>query len=488
MFVLRKPTGGCPVEPIMLAVPAELNGMMPALQALLDEVKTQVARGRTGGSVDYAAFERTIMERSREVERKAHEAALAALDVDLPRVLINKILHLRVLRSEIGYLGLAGESRALRTLYRPAGERNAPVVDLVALRAGAIDGVWLPATAREMAFEVQQRTSREAEASGRRLGRLPYSHASFESVAHAVGELYVQQHQQIEQALIESYEVPEEAVNVSVSLDRVSLPMEEPRKRPVGRPGKDAPKRPIDRAYRMAYCGTVTLHDADGEAIDTIRYGTMPGGDPQALCAGMAGDVVSLLAQRPDLTISLLCDGAKEMWNLLDAEFTKAPFDTRPVHRLIDFWHAIEKLAPAAKVMMGENEAKPLLARWKMRLRNASSARATILAELVASGKEDVQVGDVKPVHEAITYLTNNAERMDYAAARRLGLPIGSGSVEATCKSLVNVRMKRPGSRWKNRTGEHILHLRALALSDRWDAAMDLVFKKPRVLIRAVAA
>jgi hypothetical protein len=473
----------------MLEVPAELNAMVPALRKLLAEARTQVARGRTSGPVDYVAFERTVMERCQAVERSVHEVALAALDVDEPKVLINKVLHLRVLRSETGYMTQAGECRVLRTLFRPACERNAPVVDPVALRAGMIEGVWLPATAREMAFEMQQRTSREAEASGCHLGRLPYSHASFERVAHAVGERYVQQHQQIEQALIEAYEVPQEAASVSVSLDRVAVPMEEPRPRPVGRPAKDAPKRPIDRAWRMAYCGTVTLHDADGKAIHTIRYGTMPDGAPQALCAGMADDVVSVLAQRPDLRASLLCDGAQEMWNLLEREFKKAPFGSScPVWRLIDFWHVIEKLAPAARVVAGEQQSGSVLARWKMRLHNVSRAREEILDELVASGMEDVQVGDDKPVHEAITYLTNNHDRMDYAAARRRGLPIGSGNVEATCKSLVGVRMKRPGARWKNRTGEHILHLRALALSDRWDPAMDLVFKKPRVTVRAVAA
>ncbi len=93
--------------------------------------------------------------------------------------------------------------------------------------------------------------------------------------------MYVGQHEHIEHTLIEAFEVPDDAYNVSVSLDRVSVPMEEPRSRPVGRPAKDAPKRPIDRVFRMAYCGTVTLHDADGEAIHTIRYGTMPDGSRQ---------------------------------------------------------------------------------------------------------------------------------------------------------------------------------------------------------------
>lgn len=184
----------------------------------------------------------------------------------------------------------------------------------------------------------------------------------------------------------------------------------------------------------------------------------------------------------------LLCDGAPEMWNLLDAEFTKGPFaKDHLVSRLIDFWHALEKLAAAANVMVGDAQAKLVLARWKTLLRTTNSARQTILDELIASGKEDVRRGKSKPVHEPIMYLTNNADRMNYAAARRQHLPIGSGNVEATCKTLVGIRMKRSGSRWKNRTGERLIHLRALALSDRWDPAMDIVLKQPRVAIRLAA-
>jgi hypothetical protein len=490
---------------IVIEIPEELKRMVPALRDALDTAMTQVERAQLGDAVAYAAFEQAISEKLCEVERRAHEAALTALDANLPRLMINKVAHMRVLEDiETTFMTQAGPVKVTRSLYRPVGERNGPVVDLVALRAGAVEGVWLPATAREMAFDVQQVTSREAETNGQRKGRVPYSHSSFEHVAHAVGEMYVQQHEPIEQVLIEHFEVPDEAFTVTASLDRVSVPMEEPLEqepevlqdsevslKEAEKTDADAPKRKIQRAFRMAYCGTVTLHHADGEALHTIRYGTMPGGDPAGLCTGIAGDVVALLAQRPDLRVGLLCDGAPEMWNLLDAEFTEAPFDTKEivVVRLIDFWHAVEKLAPAAKVLAGdEAAAKPMLARWKLLLRNSSSARTRILRELVDSGKEDVDVGSSKPVHEAITYFTNNAKRMNYAAARRNGLPIGSGNVEATCKSLVDVRMKRPGSRWKNRTGEHVIHMRALALSDRWDDAMDIVFKPPRVRVRPLAA
>lgn len=99
--------------------------------------------------------------------------------------------------------------------------------------------------------------------------------------------------------------------------------------------------------------------------------------------------------------------------------------------------------------------------------------------------KRHQQAGEAKPVHDAITYLENHGGRMDYAPARQRGLPIGSGTVEAVCKSLVALRMKRPGSRWKEPSGQHILDLRSLVLSDRWQPAMQLALAPLRSHVQA---
>ena len=74
-------------------------------------------------------------------------------------------------------------------------------------------------------------------------------------------------------------------------------------------------------------------------------------------------------------------------------------------------------------------------------------------------------------VHDAINYPIENADRTQYASAIGAGLPIGSGAVEATWKTFVNQRMKRSRSCWKTTTGEPGIHLRAMALGDRWDDA-----------------
>jgi hypothetical protein len=470
---------------MVIEVPEELKGLGVVLRKVVAGVKEILGRIGGGKALDYGKLEQAVAEAVASVESEAHRAILQALDVDSPAVEIAGKRYARVGRSEATYYTMAGPVQVERALYRECGVRNGKTVDPVSLRVGVVGGGWLPSTARAMAHDIQRCSSREAEASARVHMRLMYSHTSFQEVGHKLGALYVAAHADIEDALIEAYEVPIEARSVSVSLDRVSVPMEEPRPRPVGRPKKGAAKRPVSRKFRMAYCGTVTLQDKDGKALHTIRYGSMPKGDVGGLVEGLAADVAELLRKRPSLIVQLLCDGAPEMWTLLEEHFSADKIGVE-LHKLVDWYHVVEKLSPAARVIHGQ-DAHTTVQGWRLALLNQSNAAEQILVTLRTSGMEYVADGDQRPVHDAITYLKNHAHRLDFAKARRLGLPIGSGNVEATCKSLFNVRMKRGGARWKEATGEHIVHLRALALCDRWDQAMALTLQPLRSAVRNAA-
>jgi len=481
----KRPGRGAARRYVVVKVPVEHKGLAESMQSLVDTTVTATRSSSGGRAVDYAQTERVIAEKTAAVERAAHAEVLRSLDIDAPRIQVRGELYSRFGREPGTYFTMAGEVVIERAVYRQVGVRNGPILDPIKLRTGAYGRGWLPLTAQCMANDVQRGPSREAADAARQGSRFPYSRASFERVAHLVGEHWLREHADIEDQLTQEFEVPAAAVAMSVALDRVAVPMEEAKKRPVGRPRKDAAKRPVERNFRMAYCATITLHDAKGESLHTLRYGCMPKSDVELWCAEIANEAHSLFEKRPGLRIKLLSDGAPEMCNLLQVHFPSAVFGK--VEQGIDFWHVIEKLAPAAEVIFGADHAGAELHRWRVRLRCANSASDEILTELRESGLENKRRDSKRPVHEAITYLENHAERMRFARSLRLGLPIGSGAVEATCKTLVGVRMKRAGSRWKTTTGEHILRLRALALSDRWAPAMHKLHATRRTAVKVAA-
>jgi len=446
----------------MIEIPIELK---PAIELLVQTALKATEQVASARMVNCAQLEAELRRAAAECERVALQQVVQAADIDAARIRIGGNELFKAYRGEVEYESAVGKLRVERTLYR--AERNGPTFDPVALKLGMVAKTWLPGAAAQMAALLATGPSREAASLAAELGRLPYSRSSFERVGHAVAEHYVERHADIDELLIAEYDPPSTTAGLAISLDRVSVPMEEPRERPRGRPRKDAAKRPVERKFRMAYCGCVTLLDHDGEPLHKICYGRMPQGDPVDLVEGMASDVMMLLRHRPDLTVTLIADGAPELWALLDAQLDAETLGVKP-RRLIDMFHLLEKLGAAAVALHGEGDAEALRRRWCLRLKNSDTAAFRILDELRrADNGSDA-------VHEAITYIENNHDRMNYARAKDENRPLGSGAVESTCKSLVTLRMKRPGSRWHESSGEHIIQLRALRLSDRWSQAMEL--------------
>ena len=479
------------MEAIVLEVPARFKSSVTSLQPLLALAESACLQGASDEPMPFAELERALALGVSEFHRSLHEPILASMTRDEPHLWIGGVLHLRMGLSAATYYTLAGPASVTRWRYQPVGPGPKTTVDPIAVRVGAVRGTWLPATAEAMAFLVQLGPQREAERTAQMLHVLPYSDSSFHRVTQALGARWVAHRDVLEGELIARLSIPEAATGLTVSLDRVATPMEEPRKRPVGRPCKGAAKRPIAVVWRMSYCATVTLHDSNGKSLHTLRYGAMPGCNPdQEVIAALYHDVAALRTRRPDLKVGLLCDGAVEMWNLLHGRFTEELLETS-LRELVDLWHLLQKVGKALRTRYSEARTASELRGWKLRLLNRSTAATELRDELRSwlAVPEDEPLGEGDPLKEAVGFLTRQlrAGRLDYAAARRAGQPVGSGPVEASCKCVFNVRLKRNGARWKEKSAGHVINLRATALSQRWDLAMELLHAAARVDVRRAA-
>jgi hypothetical protein len=84
-------------------------------------------------------------------------------------------------------------------------------------------------------------------------------------------------------------------------------------------------------------------------------------------------------------------------------------------------------------------------------------------------------------------YFRRHRRMMDYAYFARCGLPIGSGVVEAACKTLGTQRMKRSGMMWGREGAQAILTIRGWTQSDRFDAAWALIAAHRQIEITLIS-
>jgi len=163
------------------------------------------------------------------------------------------------------------------------------------------------------------------------------------------------------------------------------------------------------------------------------------------------------LGQAPHVVA--LCDGAAWTWNIIA--------QCCPEHtvQILDFYHATEHLWTLARTLFGE--ASKRAARWvdKQKERLLHGRLDDFFCELKRRTRQPQHVDEAG---KQLRYFQNNRQRLDYAAAISRGDPIGSGMVEAACKTLICVREKQPGMRWRKDTADAIAHLRCLYYSARW--------------------
>jgi hypothetical protein len=392
-------------------------------------------------------------------EAEAFGQELIQFDVDTPVLKIGGVAHRRVLRCESTYLAASGPVRVLRSLYstRQDGER---AVCPMELRSGIVEGYWTPLAAKQAAWSVAHLTPKEASELFSSLGGMRPSRSSLDRLPKQLSKRWEERRRQFESSLRSTEQVPRAAVSVAVSLDGVKIPVKE---------GEAAPGRywwgPCK--FQEVGCATLSLYDGQGERLRTVRMARMPENYKLTLKSMLADELRAVLKRRPDLKVVKVADAAIEPWKFLKQELP-------PGICIVDFYHAAEHLHEALEAAHGEGTPKcrEEFERLRHVLRHDRRGVDRVIRSLIYLRSRHPHRNTLS---KELAYFRKNRDRMAYAKTAAQNLPIGSGVVEAACKTLATQRLRRSGMRWRQEGGQAILTLRALAQSNRFDRGWALI-------------
>jgi hypothetical protein len=461
----------------------------PAFERLRQFVRQQRQPWTTQANVaNLEAFERELHQHMMELERELIAEELARYDVEAEAVEVEGTVYRYTLTSRETYLSAAGPVSVERHLYRPAGRSSKSICPLE-LRAGIIGGLFTPRAARQGAFVVAHLTPREAAALFSEIGGMNPSASSLDRLPKALSPHWEAQREAWEAALRATETVPTEATVLGLSLDGVMAPMKEAgRVEKRSQPDKQASG---PAGYREVGCGTLSLYDAAGQRLVTIRYGRMPETKKTTLCAQLEAEAQSILALRPDLKIVKLADGAKENWRFLEHLDLGLSADQQgqadPPVSIVDFCHAADHLKKACDAIWPDDPVKSKAKFVCLRtLLKEKEGGVNLVIRSLKHHFSRARGSRRERIESELTYFRNQQPRMQYASYLKQGWPIASGVVEAACKTLVTQRMKRSGMAWGQDGGQAILTLRSLIQSNRWEPAWTLLSSDFRKLVKVV--
>jgi hypothetical protein len=422
---------------------------------------------------NFEQFERELHEQVMVVERELLAEELARYDVTAEQIEVDGVAYGQTLTSSETYLSAAGLITIPRHLYRPSGRGSRSICPLE-LRAGIIRGYWTPRAARQAAFVMAQLTPGDSEALFDELGGMQPSRSNLDRLPKELSSHWEAQRCEWEAALCAQETVPDEAAVIAISVDGVTLRIKgkgQTAHREL--PGKHG-GGPLGQ--REAGCGTVVLYDAQGERLQTVRYGRMPETRKATLQHQLETEVAGILAVRPDLKRVLLADGAEPNWRLLSEVDQACGPPLQPSVEIVDFYHACDHLKEGCDAAWGEStpRGKAEFERLRVLLKEADDGAERII-RVLKYHRSRAKGNKRKRLATQLTYFRNQRHRMHYAAYLRAGLPIASGVMEAACKTLVTQRLKQSGMAWTQTGGQAILTLRSLIQSGRWQQAWPLL-------------
>lgn len=437
-----------------------------------------MARELLGEGAPFEDVERVTLAISRESDRIALEAELQAIaDSFGGEVWVDGESYARHQTGRVGYHSLCGTLHVDRATYRQTGVRNGPTVVPLELAAGLVER-GTPAMAKVVALGYAKHELRGVGEDLEAAHRDPPARATMERMAKRIAAEAHNRAAVIERSVRQQEPLPEGAHGIVIGLDRGSVPMAEERdpqqppatpRRARTQPYLRAVPPPIDVNWRMAPVATFSVVDCDGEALVTRRYAAtaQEGWDP-ILRRAMA-DVRWAMRQCSTLRVGTVQDGAHELWNAARAALATVPAVTT-VLEAVDRYHLNERLGKVLLLLEPDAVARQIRrTEWNTWLDTDNDAAERIERE-VARAQLRLDTAGREALREHQVYLANNKDRMRYAALRAAGLPIGSGTTESACNTLLNLRVKRNAEHWSVEGLQGVLTLRGIHESRRFEA------------------
>jgi hypothetical protein len=320
-----------------------------------------------------------------------------------------------------------------------------------------LEGGHTPALARLICLEgADENSYQKAEEHLRETGGILMSARQIQRLVQQVGAA-AQKWQQ--RAALQPLPGSQPAPILYVSADATGVPM-----RPEELEGR-AGKQPDGSAKtRSAYLGCVfTQHRVDEKGRPVRDYQSTT----YVSKLGPLEDFGPLLRQeaiRRGLgqahQVVLLIDGAAGLENMGHLNF-------RDATQIVDFWHGADHAGQVVEALLGSKEHPQYRARrsrWVRRLLGNGVENLIEEARQQCAGQPQAQA-----VEEQLGYFVHNVKRMKYRAFRRQGFFIGSGVIEAGCKTVIGSRCKQSGMFWGQPGAEHVLALRCIHASRHLD-------------------
>lgn len=225
--------------------------------------------------------------------------------------------------------------------------------------------------------------------------------------------------------------------------------------------GADATTAHIDGSWHNVQNGIVFTVSPDANGRDSLAERAYLAGrmDMESLGWRLRTLAMTWNIQAYD-EIVFLADGAPCNWNLASAHFPGAI-------QILDFWHASEHVWELGRALYRQDDPaqKALSNRWvEDRLNSLKTQGPTSLLRALRRrrGKTAEQK---EALRKALHYFEENTKRMNYPQHLAAGRMIGSGPIEAACKSVVGARLKQTGMRWSNVGADAILAVRTTLLN-----------------------